>query len=154
MIELVRTDSRNPDFITLVKQLDAYLAITDGDEHDFYHQFNSIESLNHVVLAYHDNEAIGCGAFKAFNTHSVEIKRMYTLPKMRGRGIATSLLKELEDWASQLGYNSTILETGKRQVEAVNFYKRCNYVVIPKYGQYKEMENSLCFEKILKNEKG
>ncbi len=153
MIQLIRTDSKHQDFIALVKQLDAYLATTDGDEHDFYYQFNSIENLKHVVLAYKNNEAIGCGAFKKFNNDSLEIKRMYTLPEMRGSGIATTLLNELEDWARELGYASTILETGKRQIEAVNFYRKCNYKTIPKYGQYKKMENSLCFEKLLTNEK-
>jgi len=153
MIKLVRTNSKNLDFASLVEELDAYLAITDGDEHGFYHQFNSIENLDHVVLAYVENKAVGCGAFKEFNSNSVEVKRMYTLPEARGKGIATNILNELEDWARELNYKSTILETRKRQVEAVNFYKRCNYISIPKYGQYKVMENSLCFEKILKDEK-
>ena len=152
-MRLVRTDSKHPDFVSLVKQLDAYLKITDGDEHSFYNQFNSIENLNHVVLAYSDKKPIGCGAFKIFNTDSVEIKRMFTVPNARGKGIATLLLRELEDWAIELNYKTTVLETGKRQIEAVNFYKKCNYMSIPKYGQYKEMENSLCFEKILQNEK-
>ncbi|WP_299368571.1 GNAT family N-acetyltransferase [Winogradskyella sp.] len=155
MMNILRTDSNHKDFIELVKQLDAYLKITDGDEHDFYNQYNSIDNLKHVVMAYSDNKPIACGAFKPFDASKVEIKRMYTLPEERGKGIAKALLQELETWASELGYTSTVLETGKRQVEAVNFYKKCNYVSIPKYGQYIVMENSLCFEKkLLKNEKG
>ena len=66
MIKLVRTNSKNEDFINLVKKLDAYLKITDGEEHSFYNQFNSIEFLENVVLAYKNNDAIGCGAFKKF----------------------------------------------------------------------------------------
>ena len=149
MIKLIRTDSNNKDFIALVAQLDAYLKITDGDEHDFYNQFNGIENLKHTVIAYSNKTPVGCGAFKPFEATKVEIKRMYTLPEARGKGIASALLKELEDWAYELGYRYTILETGKRQVEAVNFYKKCHYISIPKYGQYKTMENSLCFEKQL-----
>ncbi len=151
MIELFRTDSSHYDFIELVKQLDAYLKITDGDEHEFYNQFNGIESLNHVVVAYLNHRPVGCGAFKPFDAKRVEVKRMYTLPEERGNGIADRILKELEFWAIELGYKASILETGKRQVEAVNFYKKCNYELIPKYGQYAEMENSLCFEKELGN---
>ncbi|MEO1031755.1 MAG: GNAT family N-acetyltransferase [Bacteroidota bacterium] len=153
MIELLRTDSRHADFIALVKQLDAYLKVTDGDEHDFYNQFNAIDHLNHVIVAYSDQKPVGCGAFKAFDDSKVEVKRMYTLPEERGKGIASAILNALETWAFELGYRATILETGKRQVEAVSFYKKCNYVSIPKYGQYKAMENSLCFEKRLKSEK-
>lgn len=153
MTELVRTNSKHSDFINLVKQLDAYLKITDGDEHDFYNQFNAIDNLNHVVIAYLDNNAVACGAFKEFNTSKVEIKRMFTLSEARGKGIATQVLTELENWANELGYVSTILETGIRQTEAVGFYKKSDYEIIPKYGQYIGVENSLCFEKKLRNEK-
>lgn len=153
MINLVRTDSNNVDFIELVKQLDAYLKITDGDEHDFYNQFNGLENLNHVIVAYDNELAVGCGAFKPYTNSKAEIKRMYTKPEMRGKGIARKILDELEKWAMELGFEFTILETGKRQFEAVKFYQKSNYNSIPKYGQYKAMENSLCFEKQLTHEK-
>lgn len=149
MYKLLRTDSSNPDFVALVKQLDAYLKIIDGDDHDFYHQFNSIENLKHVVVAYLEKKPIACGAFKAFDQESVEIKRMFTLPYTRGKGLATNVLTELETWAKELGHTATILETGKRQVEAVQFYKKNNYHDIPKFGQYKDVDNSLCFKKLL-----
>ncbi|WP_431106624.1 GNAT family N-acetyltransferase [Winogradskyella poriferorum] len=153
MIRLKRTDSSNKDFVDLVKQLDAYLRITDGDEHDFYNQYNSIENLKHVVIAYTENKPVGCGAFKDFENNSVEIKRMYTLEKNRGKGIASLILNELEKWASELNYDSCILETGIRQIEAVEFYKKNSYAIIPNYGQYKGIKNSLCFMKNLQNEK-
>ena len=136
MLKLVRTNSNNQDFSNLVKLLDSYLKITDGDEHDFYNQFNHIDVLNHVVLAYIDSVAVGCGAFKTFDSSSIEIKRMYIMPKTRNKGIAKKILKELELWASELGYKNSILETGLRQTEAVQFYKKCDYSVITNYGQY------------------
>ena len=155
MIKLVRTNSKNADFIHLVKQLDASLKITDGDEHDFYNQFNSIDTLKHIVVAYLENQPIGCGAFKEFNQNSVEIKRMFTLPQSRGKGIATLILKELENWATELDYSSCILETGIRQTEAVILYKKNLYKIRSNYGQYVGIKNSLCFEKkIIENEKG
>ena len=149
MIKIVRTNSENQDFINLVKKLDAYLKITDGDEHDFYNQFNNIDVLKNVVVIYIDEIAVGCGAIKEFDLSSVEVKRMFVAPKNRGKGFAQKILKELETWAKELGYKKCVLETGKRQIEAVNFYKKCNYKVIPNYGQYKQMENSICFEKVL-----
>ena len=153
MIRLKRTDSSNKDFVDLVKQLDAYLRITDGDEHDFYNQYNAIENLKQVVIAYTENKPVGCGAFKDFENNSVEIKRMYTLEKNRGKGIASLILNELEKWASELNYDSCILETGIRQIEAVEFYKKNLYAIIRNYGQYKGIKNSLCFMKNLQNEK-
>lgn len=150
MLTLVRSNSEHPDFIALVKQLDAYLKIMDGDEHDFYNQFNHIDVLKHTVIAYLNDKPLGCGAFKKFDNNSAEIKRMFTHPETRSKGVASSILKELEDWAKQNNFKSTILETGLRQVEAVNFYKKNNYKIIPNFGQYAGIENSVCFLKELR----
>jgi len=149
MLKLIRTNSENKDFINLVKKLDAYLTIVDGDDHGFYHQFNNIDVLKHVVIAYSHNIAVGCGAFKAFDKSSVEIKRMYTNPEFRNEGIASKILKALEIWSKELGYTSCILETGIRQVEAVRFYKKNNFIIIPNFEPYKNVDNSLCFKKVL-----
>ena len=43
MIRLERTDSSHPDFVALVQALDADLKLRDGDEHDYYAQFNKID---------------------------------------------------------------------------------------------------------------
>ena len=75
------------------------------------------------------------------------MKRMFVLKENRGSGVAQKLLEALEDWAKELGYSKCVLETGIRQVEAVTFYKKSKYKVIPNYGQYIGMENSVCFEK-------
>ena len=147
MINIIRTDSENPDFIRLVKELDADLAKRDGNEHVFYAQFNKVDTIRHVVIAYDNKEPAGCGAIKEFNPETVEVKRMFTLPEMRGKGIASRILNELENWASELRYDKCILETGKRQPEAISLYQRNGYKLIPNYGQYAGVENSVCFEK-------
>lgn len=149
MIKIIRTNSEHLDFINLVKQLDAYLKVMDGEEHDFYNQFNNIDVLKNVVVIYVDKVAVGCGAIKKFDETAVEVKRMFVSLEKRGLGIALKILTELEIWAKEMGFKSCVLETGKRQVEAVNFYNKCDYKVIPNYGQYKEMENSICFQKNL-----
>lgn len=150
MITLTRTDSSNPDFIALVKLLDAYLAEKDGRDHDYYNQFNTIVMLEHVVVGYENGIPVCCGAIKEFDAGSMEVKRMFTKPEARGKGIASRVLTELEDWANELGYNKCVLETGKRQVEAVALYKKKGYSIIPNYAQYIGIENSLCFKKELK----
>lgn len=150
MLKLVRTNSENEDFIYLVKELDAYLKITDGDEHDFYNQFNSINAIKYVVIAYFNEIPVGCGAIKEFSVKAIELKRMFTCEEVRGKGIATQVLFELEQWAKLLNYDSVILETGIRQTEAIQFYKKNLYQIIPNYGQYIGVKNSLCFQKIIK----
>lgn len=149
MIKIRSTTSDDQDFIDLVKELDTYLKITDGDEHDFYNQFNGIESLQSVFVAYYNNKPVGCGAFKPYDHESVEVKRMYLKPENRGSGIAADILRTLEISAKEGGYKRTVLETGKRQLEAVKFYHKSGYHRIPNYGQYVQMDNSYCFEKRL-----
>jgi putative acetyltransferase len=146
---LLRTNSENPDFIELVKLLDADLAILDGDEHPFFAQFNKIDKINEVVLAYLDGKAVGCGAIKAYAPGIVEVKRMFVRPETRGRGIAVELLRELENWAKELAYEKCILETGIKQVEAIRLYEKCGYTRIPNYPPYEKTETSRCFEKRL-----
>lgn len=147
MTELIRTDSDNPDFIELVKQLDTDLAERDGDEHAFYARFNKIARIKHAVVAYEDGKPAGCGAIKEFGPGTMEVKRMYTLPGSRGKGMAGKVLGELERWAKELGCSKCVLETGLRQPEAIALYNKSGYSVIPNYGQYAGKYNSLCFEK-------
>jgi len=80
----------------------------------------------------------------------MEVKRMFTLPESRGQGLATTVLGELETWAAELGFERCVLETGKRQPEAIAFYKKHGYEIIPNYGQYAGIDNSVCFEKIIR----
>ena len=148
-MNIIKTHSGNPDFIALVRQLDQTLAITDGDEHAFYDQFNKLDNIQHVVIAYLHDHAVGCGAIKKYDASTMEIKRMYTLPEYRGKGIASRILRYLENWALELGYSVCILETGKRQQDAVALYEKNGYCLTEKYGPYQDMDNSLCFRKVL-----
>jgi putative acetyltransferase len=148
-IELVRTSYLNPDFISLVEMLNIYLAEVDGEDHSFYSQYNGIENIQNVVVAYKDSAPAGCGAIKPYSSDSAEIKRMFVKPAMRGLGIAAAILMELENWAAELGYTSCILKTGKKQTEAIGLYRKAGYEVISNYGQYAGIENSICMEKKL-----
>ena len=149
MVKLTRTDSDNADFIQLVKLLDADLADRDGKDHTFYAQFNKIDKIRHAIVAYEGTDPVGCGAMKEYQPDSMEIKRMYTLPASRGKGIASQVLAELESWAGELSYKKCLLETGKRQPEAIDLYKKNGYKQVSNYGQYAGIDNSLCFEKEL-----
>ena len=149
MIKLLRTDSQNKDFVYLVRRLDAYLAEVDGEEHAFYNQHNKIDKLNHVVVAYMEDNPVGCGAMREHAPGIMEVKRMYTLEGQRGKGVATKILNELEKWAAEMSFDKCVLETGKRQPDAVELYKKRGYKVIPSYGQYVTVENSVCFQKEL-----
>ena len=148
-MKILRTDSSNAAFQQLVAQLDAELSVIDGEEHAFYAQFNKITLIKHVIVVMENEAPVGCGAIKEFDPVSMEVKRMYVPPALRGKGIAAIVLQELEKWAKELNYTRCVLETGERLPAAIALYKKAGYHIIPNYGQYIGVENSVCFEKTL-----
>jgi putative acetyltransferase len=149
MIHSIRTNSDNEQFQQLVGELDADLKFRDGDDHLFYSQFNKIDTIKYAIVAYANGLPVGCGAIKAYAGDTMEVKRMYVLPASRNQGIASTILKELEFWAIELKMGKLLLETGKNQPEAIALYKKNGYAIIPNFGQYENIENSVCFEKLL-----
>lgn len=148
-IKLIRTDSSDSDFQLLVGKLDEYLATINGDTNDFFVQHNQIDLIKHVVVAYLDQVPVGCGAIKEYNESTMEVKRMFVNPKIRRMGIAKNIVHELEAWARELEYSTCILETAKSMTPAVGLYQDCGFEVFPNYGQYKNLESSVCFKKEL-----
>ncbi|MNW95623.1 putative N-acetyltransferase YsnE [compost metagenome] len=150
-LTLIRVDSDQADFRKLVALLDQDLAVRDGDEHAFYAQFNKVDTIKEVVVAYQNNNAVGCGAIKPFSATQAEVKRMFVHPDYRKQGIAAQILNELEKWATEIGFSDCVLETGKKQPEAIALYQKAGYKITPNYGQYIGVDNSVCMLKQLNN---
>lgn len=144
-----RLDSTHPDFQNLVQLLDADLAVHNGDENAFFEQFNTIDKLKNCIVAYIDELPAACGAFKELSENTVEIKRMYTNPAFRKRGLASAIVGELENWAKESGFEKAVLETSIDLKNAISVYEKSGFYRIPNYGQYIGIDNSICFEKIL-----
>lgn len=149
MTSLKRTTSDNLDFQNLTRQFDEFLIDIDGDERDFFAQFNNIYIKN-VVVCYDGNEAVGCGAFKEYEPNIAEIKRMFVNPNHRKKGIAKLILQELLNWSLEERYTSAILETAEKLKPAIALYQNFGFETIPNYGQYIGVESSVCMKKILK----
>ena len=149
MFLLQRTDSDNVYFREIVAMLDAFLAERDGRDHAFYAQFNKLDGIKNAVVCFDDDEPVGCGAYKQYDETTAEIKRMFVKPSYRAKGAATKVLQELEKWAISNNFSSAILETVKSQPEAFALYKKNGYTIIPNFGQYKNVEKSICMHKIL-----
>ena len=149
LVVLKRTNADDQQFQSLVALLDAELRQRDGDDHFFYAQFNSLERIRHVVLAYYEEKAVGCGAFRPFDQSTVEIKRMFVQASFRGQGIAQLILAELESWAKENNFDQCVLETGYNQPEAIALYQKSGYTIIPNYGPYTGVKSSLCLKKEL-----
>ncbi len=151
MVTLIRTDAENDDLLLLVALLDEELKARDGEDHYFFAQFNKLAGIIGAVVAYVDDEPVGCGAFKQFSDTEAEIKRMFVRSECRGQRIAANVLTELESWADEEGFDACVLETGFKQPEAIALYKRSGYSEIPNYGQYADVANSVCMTKNLKS---
>jgi GNAT superfamily N-acetyltransferase len=147
MIQIVKTDSGNLDFQSLVALLDADLAIRDGAEHAFYAQFNKTDKIKYVILVYQNNIPIACGAIREWAIGVMEIKRMFVMPDFRRQGFAQTVVSNLESWAKELGFVTCILETGKNQPEAISLYQKIGFQITANYGQYVNVENSVCMQK-------
>jgi GNAT superfamily N-acetyltransferase len=148
-ITIVRTESSDPDFPHLVMQLTLELKETYGEALVIYDTFKQISNLDTVVIAYVNEVPSGCGCFKKIDAHTVEIKRLFVKPSERNMGIASGILGELEVWAKEDGFSNAILESAHKQQEAIAFYKKQGYDIIPNYGPYIGMETSVCFGKRL-----
>ncbi|MDQ1094864.1 MULTISPECIES: GNAT family N-acetyltransferase [Chryseobacterium] len=148
-MKIQRTDSADSDFKDLVQLLDADLAIRNGDDHAFFSQFNKIDMIRNCIVMYVDQVPAACGAFKRWDDTTVEIKRMYTHPDFRKRGLATMIVGELEIWGKELNYTKAVLETSLEQNQAISVYEKSGYRKIPNYGQYIGIESSVCYEKLL-----
>lgn len=149
MIDVKQVNRTDADFKRLIILLDFDLSERYGDFQNEYNKHNFITDEDTVVVAYYDGVAVACGCYKKFNHDTVEIKRMFVEKEYRRKGISKQILMELENRAKKEGYKKAILETGKNQPEAISLYYSTGYKKIDNYGQYKDIENSICMLKEL-----
>ena len=92
------------------------------------------------LVAWLDGRLAGCGGWRTYEADPVvaELKRMYTRPEARGRGVARAVLRALEESARAAGRKRMILETGHLQPEAITLYESAGYTRIPDFGHYKD----------------
>lgn len=145
-MKLLRTNSDHPDFKYLTKLFDDYLVDIDGEQKDFFAHYNN-KYLENALVVYENDQAVGCGGFKEYDQNTVEIKRMFVHPEHRKKGIANLILNTIEDWAKEKGYQNFILETSPKLTSAISLYEKKGYKLIPNYGQYIGVENSICMKK-------
>lgn len=145
------TDGCNKDFIELCHCLDDFLnELVGGEENRAeYIPYNKLDDIHDVIVVYDDNIPVGCASFKKFDDECAEVKRVFIQKAYRGRGISNKLMELLEEAAREKGYHYFILESGEPLVAAMALYRKIGYEVIPNYGQYKDMTDSVCMRKKL-----
>ena len=147
IIKVVKTTSENPDFISLIKTFDTFLWERYPELKNDYWGNNLIEFNPNVVVVYLNEKAVGCGCFKKYNTNTVELKRMFVSQEARGLGLAQRIIKELEDEARTQGFETMILETLYKQIEAISLYQKVGFEIVENYEPYVGLVNSVCMSK-------
>jgi putative acetyltransferase len=108
------------------------------------------EALDGVfVMARIDGTAVGCGGIRRFDAESAEVKRVFVSQSARGQGISRKIMLELESQARALGYRRLVLETGAKQIAAVNLYESMGYTRMSNFSEYADDPMSRCYEKLL-----
>jgi putative acetyltransferase len=144
-----RTTSDDKDFLLLVKKLDHELWVELEEEQATYDQYNKVPDLPTAIIVYENNEPVACGCFKTLDSDMVEIKRMFVSKEQRGKGLSKKILGELEQWAREKNHKYAVLETSIHFTKARNLYTTSGYEVIPNYGPYTDLPESICMKKLL-----
>lgn len=148
-----RTTGKDKDFIENCRLLDMDLDRRVGKKikRDKYRKYNQLDEIQEAIVVYDDNKAVGGGAIRKYDDESTELKRVFVRPEYQGQGVGTRLVSLLAEWAVELGYKRIILETGELLAESCSVYKKLGFQVIPNYGPYVNMPESLCMAKNLEN---
>ena len=152
-MDFKRTDGKDKDFIENCRLLDMDLDRRVGKEikRDKYKKYNQLDEIKEAIVVYEDDKAIGGGAIRRYDDENIELKRVYVHTEYQGRGIGSRLVSLLIEWAVELGYERMILETGELLAESCAVYKKLGFKVIPNYGPYVDMPESLCMAMDLKS---
>lgn len=145
------SNGEDADFVFLCKKLDEALNEFMGEkvQRSVYGQYNLLADIHDSIIVYDHNVPVACGSFKKYDALNAELKRIYVAPEYRLCGLGAQLVGMLEAKAREQDYRFCILETGVPLKAALHLYQKLGYVVIPNYGQYANMQDSICMRKEL-----
>jgi len=141
-VTIERAYEPTPDIADLIGELDRTLAASYPPEQRHGIPLERLFEPNvRFFLACVDGAAVGCGAIALFDDYA-EVKRMFTKPAMRGRGLARAVLVRLEEETRSAGFALLRLETGIFQPDAVHVYEAHGFTRCEPFGPYRDMPNS------------
>lgn len=149
--QFVHTDGGNPAFISLCHALDDFLnqLVGGAENRAEYVPYNALDDIHDAIVIYDGDCPIGCAGFKKYDDTCAEVKRVFIRQDYRGLGISHRLMTLLEAAAKEQGYRYFILESGEPLITAMALYRKIGYEVIPNYGPYRDMPESICMKKAL-----
>ena len=146
-MEIRFVTAESADFRALAAQLDAYYFTLVGDIQLKYAEPNRPENMNALVVAYEGETPTACGAWKAIDANTAEIKRIFVRPDHRRKGVASRLILTLEEHVKTTGRHKLILETAVDTSGSHALYSALGYRTRDYYGSPAGADNCLCFHK-------
>ena len=140
------------DARALIARLDAELGALYPPEQRFGPNFNAAQiegGRGTFVVARDSGRAVGCGAIRVLDPTTAEVKRMFSEPAWRGRGVGHAVLEALESAARELGVRRLVLETGVHQHAAIGLYQHAGFHRVDCWGEYATAPTSVCYEKTI-----
>ncbi|RMB84529.1 GNAT family N-acetyltransferase [Streptomyces shenzhenensis] len=149
----------HPDALKLNDEVQAeyHLRYGDGGDATALDASDFTPPRGVYLIAYDENDRpVATGGWRSQDENGegnedgdAELKRMFVIEEMRGRGLARRLLTTLEDDARAAGRSRMVLETGTKQPEAIALYVSSGYEPCAKFGYYRHHDSSLCYAKPL-----
>ena len=152
-LRIERADLLSPAVQALIEALNAELTERYPEPGANHFQLDPAEvapGRGAFLVAFVDDEPVGCGALRLISKTEAEVKRMFAKQASRGRGFGRAMLAALEAEARGLGATRLVLETGTRQHEAVSLYETAGFLRIEPWGEYlASATTSVCMAKDL-----
>jgi putative acetyltransferase len=150
MLIIASETPRQAEILALLQQSDAYMASLYPAESNHMLDVGSLCAPGvHFLVARWDGRIAGCAALVRGEAGAGEIKRMFVDPAVRGKGVGRGLLERIETIARREAIHLLQLETGGKQPEALELYRRFGYLECGPFGSYKPDPHSLFMEKRL-----
>jgi GNAT superfamily N-acetyltransferase len=149
----------HPDAVKLNDEVQAEYEVRYGDGDVTHLDPTDFQPPNGLYLIAYDEDGtpVATGGWRSQDKNAegnedgdAELKRMFVVAGMRGRGLARRILAALEEDARAAGRIRMVLETGTEQPEAVALYASSGYEPCEKFGYYRFHDESLCYAKRLR----
>ena len=148
----IRAESPLQDDIReLVSQLNTFLLTLSPPDACYHLTVAQMAEPSTTLFVARDGQgrAVGIGALRREGGGIAEVKRMYTLPEVRGQRVGSGLLDAIIALAKSEGITRLVLETGDRHPEAWRLYENRGFVRCGPVLDYPESQWSVFYEKPL-----